>query len=108
MRTSSATNVGDGKDSEARQRKAIEDYAQAVGTVIVDWFYDAAVSGVPCGSVSSYVKRGIRGALLKDRLHLYLERLIVDQKVAGVSLLRLTIQHSELFAISETGPDITR
>ena len=45
MRTSSATNVGDGKDSEARQRKAIESYAKRSGTVIVDWFYDAAVSG---------------------------------------------------------------
>ena len=45
MRTSSATNVGDGKDSEARQRKAIEGYAKATGMVIVDWFYDAAVSG---------------------------------------------------------------
>ena len=45
MRTSSGANVGDGKDSEARQRKAIEDYAKAAGMVIVDWFYDAAVSG---------------------------------------------------------------
>ena len=45
MRTSSATNIGDGKDSEARQKKAIEGYAKAAGTVIVDWFYDAAVSG---------------------------------------------------------------
>jgi DNA invertase Pin-like site-specific DNA recombinase len=45
MRTSSAANVGDGKDSEARQRKAIESYAKAAGMVIVDWFYDAAVSG---------------------------------------------------------------
>ncbi len=45
MRTSSATNVGEGKDSEARQRQAIEDYAKSAGFVIVDWFYDAAVSG---------------------------------------------------------------
>lgn len=45
MRTSSATNVGEGKDSEARQRKAIERYAKATGMVIVDWYYDAAVSG---------------------------------------------------------------
>jgi hypothetical protein len=29
MRTSSATNVGEGKDSEARQRKTIEDYAKS-------------------------------------------------------------------------------
>ncbi len=46
MRTSSAANVGDGKDSEVRQRKAIEGYVKAAGMVIVDWFYDAAVSGV--------------------------------------------------------------
>jgi DNA invertase Pin-like site-specific DNA recombinase len=45
MRTSSATNVGEGKDSEVRQRKAIESYAKAAGLVMVDWFYDAAVSG---------------------------------------------------------------
>jgi Resolvase, N terminal domain len=32
-------------DSEARQRKAIEEYAWASGAVIVDWFYDVAVSG---------------------------------------------------------------
>ncbi|MGP0085274.1 MAG: recombinase family protein [Steroidobacteraceae bacterium] len=57
MRTSSAANVGDGKDSEARQRKAIEGYAKATGMVVVDWFYDAAVSGAdaccPCGVLRS-------------------------------------------------------
>ena len=45
LRTSSATNVGEGKDSEARQRKAVERHAKAAGFVVVDWFYDAAVSG---------------------------------------------------------------
>jgi DNA invertase Pin-like site-specific DNA recombinase len=45
MRTSSATNVGEGKDSEARQRKAIEGFAKSAGYIILDWFYDAAVSG---------------------------------------------------------------
>jgi DNA invertase Pin-like site-specific DNA recombinase len=40
-----ATNVSKGKDSEARQRKAIEGYAKSAGMVIVDWFYDAAVRG---------------------------------------------------------------
>src|SRR5215813_2373009 len=43
MRTSSAANVGEGKDSERRQRAAIESYAKAAGYEIVDWFYDAAV-----------------------------------------------------------------
>ena len=45
MRTSSATNVGGDKDSEQRQRAAIEGYAKHAGIVIVDWFYDAAVKG---------------------------------------------------------------
>jgi DNA invertase Pin-like site-specific DNA recombinase len=45
MRTSSAANVGQDRDSEKRQRAAIEGYAKAAGFVLVDWFYDAAVSG---------------------------------------------------------------
>jgi DNA invertase Pin-like site-specific DNA recombinase len=45
MRTSSASNVGADKDSEKRQRAAIEGYAKAAGYVVVDWYYDAAVKG---------------------------------------------------------------
>jgi DNA invertase Pin-like site-specific DNA recombinase len=45
MRTSTPTNVGEGKDSEKRQRAAIEGYAKSCGYEIVDWFYDAAVRG---------------------------------------------------------------
>lgn len=45
MRTSSAANVGADKDSEARQRAAIEAFADRAGFAIVATFYDAAVSG---------------------------------------------------------------
>ena len=45
LRTSSAANVGIDKDSEKRQRTAIEAFAAARGFELVDWFYDAAVSG---------------------------------------------------------------
>lgn len=45
MRTSSATNVGPDKDSEPRQRRAIERFAKQAGYVIVDWFSDPGVSG---------------------------------------------------------------
>jgi hypothetical protein len=38
MRTSSATNVGADKDSEKRQRAAIEGYARGAGLEVVDWF----------------------------------------------------------------------
>jgi DNA invertase Pin-like site-specific DNA recombinase len=45
MRTSSATNVGPDKDSESRQRAAIMAYSIRENVEVVDWFYDAAVSG---------------------------------------------------------------
>jgi DNA invertase Pin-like site-specific DNA recombinase len=45
LRTSSRTNVGADKDSEKRQRAAIDAYAKAAGYEISDTFYDSAVSG---------------------------------------------------------------
>jgi DNA invertase Pin-like site-specific DNA recombinase len=45
MRTSSPTNCGGDKDSEKRQRAAIQAYADRAGIEIVDWSYDQAVSG---------------------------------------------------------------
>jgi DNA invertase Pin-like site-specific DNA recombinase len=45
LRTSSPTNVGPDKDSDKRQRDAIQAYAKSAGYVIVDGFYDAAVKG---------------------------------------------------------------
>jgi DNA invertase Pin-like site-specific DNA recombinase len=45
LRTSSAANVGADKDSEKRQRAAIEAFARAARYEIVDSYYDEAVSG---------------------------------------------------------------
>jgi hypothetical protein len=45
LRTSSAANVGTDKDSEKRQRHAIQGFAKRAGFAIVEEFYDAAVSG---------------------------------------------------------------
>jgi DNA invertase Pin-like site-specific DNA recombinase len=45
LRTSSAANVGADKDSDKRQRAAIEAYARRAGFTIVDEYYDKAVSG---------------------------------------------------------------
>lgn len=44
-RTSSASNVGDDKDSEKRQRSAVMSYAKSSNLNVVQEFYDAAVSG---------------------------------------------------------------
>jgi DNA invertase Pin-like site-specific DNA recombinase len=46
FRTSSASNVGEGKDSLPRQRAAVEKYALMEGLNIVEEFYDADVRGV--------------------------------------------------------------
>jgi len=45
LRTSSAANVGADKDSDKRQREAIDRYAESAGYEIVGQYYDAAVSG---------------------------------------------------------------
>lgn len=45
LRTSSEANVGEDKDSEPRQRAAILAGAERLGLEVVDWFYDAGVSG---------------------------------------------------------------
>lgn len=44
-RTSSAANVGSDKDSERRQREAVQAFAKRAGFKIVGEYYDAAVSG---------------------------------------------------------------
>jgi DNA invertase Pin-like site-specific DNA recombinase len=55
LRTSSRTNVGADKDSDKRQRAAIEPYAKAAGYELIDTFYDAAVSGAdPVGERSGF------------------------------------------------------
>jgi DNA invertase Pin-like site-specific DNA recombinase len=57
LRTSSRTNVGADKDSDKRQRAAIEAYAKAAGYEIIDTFYDAAVSGAdPVGERSGFAE----------------------------------------------------
>ena len=45
LRTSSATNIGFGKDTDQRQRLAIQAYAKQAGIDLVGEYYDAAVSG---------------------------------------------------------------
>ena len=44
-RTSSAANIGPDKDSQRRQKEAVESYAKAQRLEIVESVYDAAVSG---------------------------------------------------------------
>ena len=63
MRTSSSTNVGEGKDSEPRQRAAIAAFAAAAGYAIADddWYYDVAV----CGADSIEAREGFAAMLAR-------------------------------------------
>ncbi len=45
MPRSSAANIGADKDSDRRQREAIQGFARRAGIEVVDEFYDPAVSG---------------------------------------------------------------
>jgi Resolvase, N terminal domain len=60
LRTSSAANVGADKDSDRRQRQAIQTFAKRAGFEIVAEFYDAAVSGAD-------PMAGFRGPARPDR-----------------------------------------
>jgi len=57
LRTSSAANVGADRDSDKRQRAAIQGFAKAAGYAIVGEYYDAAVSGAdPVGERKGFRK----------------------------------------------------
>jgi DNA invertase Pin-like site-specific DNA recombinase len=74
LRTSSAANVGADKDSDRRQRDAITSFAERSGFVIVEEFYDAAVSGADPIDVrpgfrallERIVGNGVRTVLVED------------------------------------------
>lgn len=98
MRTSSATNVGEGKDSEARQRKAIDRYANSAGIVIVDWFYDAAVSGADpiearpgfAAALARIAGNGVR-IIVVETANRFARDLMVQE--VGFAMLRDLVSH---------------
>jgi DNA invertase Pin-like site-specific DNA recombinase len=74
IRTSSAANVGADKDSDKRQRAAIEGYAKRAGFDLVGEFTDAAVSGAdPIESRAGFAAlldriegNGVRTVIVED------------------------------------------
>ena len=92
MRTSSAVNVGEGKDSERRQREAIEAFARHSGHVVVEWFNDPAVSGAdPIDTRPGFralldriVSNGVRTVVVEDASR-FARTLMVQE--AGIATL---------------------
>src|SRR6266851_205152 len=74
IRTSSAANVGADKDSDKRQRAAIEGFAKRAGFALVGEFNDAAVSGAdPIESRAGFAAlldriegNGVRTVIVED------------------------------------------
>jgi DNA invertase Pin-like site-specific DNA recombinase len=93
LRTSSATNVGEDKDSDKRQRAAIESAAASAGYFIKDWFYDTGVKGnIPVQDRPAFME--MRDALASNGVrHVFIEdigRLSRDQSIGllGIALIK--------------------
>jgi DNA invertase Pin-like site-specific DNA recombinase len=110
MRTSSATNVGADKDSEKRQRAAIEAYAVAAGYEIAeaDWFYDAAVSGADAiearPGFSSLLDRiesnGVKIVVVEDASRF--ARQLIVQEAGIIALIERGVR-----VLTSSGDDLT-
>jgi DNA invertase Pin-like site-specific DNA recombinase len=92
LRTSSAANVGGDKDSDKRQREAIEAFARRAGFELAGEFYDAAVSGKDPiegrpgfkALLERVVGNGVRIVIVEDASR-FARHLLTQE--AGISLL---------------------
>jgi DNA invertase Pin-like site-specific DNA recombinase len=108
LRTSSAANVGREKDSDRRQRKAIEAYAKRAGFEIIAEFYDAAVSGADAiegrpgfaALLDRIDNNGVRVVLVEDQT-----RFARDLKVYVLGLVHLRAREVRL--ITADGHELT-
>jgi DNA invertase Pin-like site-specific DNA recombinase len=108
VRTSSAANIGRDKDSERRQRLAIERFAKHGGFQIVDWFHDPAVSGAdPIESRPGFAAllnrieaNGVRIVLVEDASR-FARDLMAQELGIGV-LIKLGVR-----VLTTSGDDMT-
>lgn len=110
MRTSSAANVGVDKDSEKRQRAAIEQFAARSGYTIAagDWFNDPAVSGADSIETRPGFSRlldriesnGVRLVLIEDASRF--ARDIVIQELGIIMLIKRGVR-----VLTSGGDDLT-
>lgn len=101
LRTSSAANVGTDKDSEKRQRAAIENFAKRSGYRIVDSHYDEAISGADhvagrpgfSAMIEQLPRNGVRTIIVETA-----NRFARDLMVQEVGYAMLKAQGIELIA----------
>jgi DNA invertase Pin-like site-specific DNA recombinase len=108
MRTSSATNAGADKDSEKRQRVAIEAFAKRSGSDIVAWFYDPAVSGADpiearpgfSALLDRLESNGVRTVIVEDASRF--ARDLVAQELGLLLLIKRGVR-----VVTASGDDLT-
>jgi DNA invertase Pin-like site-specific DNA recombinase len=108
LRTSSAANVGHGKDSPERQKRAIAAFAKRAGYVVTCTFDDAAVKGTDeiesRPGFSALLDRiegnGVRVVLVEDASRL--ARSVLVQELAIVSLKERGVR-----VLAANGDDLT-
>jgi len=97
LRTSSATNVGEDKDSQKRQLAAIEGFAQRRGFTIVGTFTDDAVSGEDdiasrpgfSAMLDALEANGTRTVIVEDASRF--ARKVVVQEVGVIALIKRSV-----------------
>lgn len=108
IRTSSAANVGTDKDSDKRQRAAIEGFAKRAGFALVGEFTDAAVSGAdPIETrpgFSALLDRiegnGVRTVIVEDASRFARE--LVTQELGILALIKRGVR-----VLTASGDDLT-
>jgi DNA invertase Pin-like site-specific DNA recombinase len=108
IRTSSAANVGADKDSDKRQRAAIEGYARRAGFTLVCEFNDAAVSGAdPIETRPGFASlldriegNGVRTVLVEDASRFARE--LVTQELGIIALIKRGVR-----VLTANGDDLT-
>lgn len=110
LRTSSAANVGDTKDSDKRQRRVIAAYAKSAKFHIedADWFYDPAVSGTdPIETRPGFMAlldrieaNGVRVLIVEDASRF--ARDLMTQELGLLTLINLGVR-----VLTSNGDDLT-
>jgi len=108
LRTSSAANVGADKDSDARQRAAIQRYAKSTGYELVGEFFDAAVSGADplearpgfAALLDTLEGNGTRVVIVEDASRF--ARDLITQELGILSLIRRGVR-----VLTSGGDDLT-
>src|SRR5712671_5862144 len=108
LRTSSATNSGPDKDSDRRQREAIETFAKRAGYALVEEFSDPGVSGAdPIAERPGFAKlldriegNGVRVVLVEDASRFARE--LMTQELGIIALVQRGVR-----VLTANGDDLT-